>query len=185
MKHLFFFAFLFVLINTTDAQHQFNNVAGSYGIYGQTGLGHAVGWGDINDDGLLDLAFSNQDGSGFWLYRNDDGHFENITSSAGLSGQAVRKIIMADFTGDYYPEIILRSSSSKIFLNNQDETFTNITGGSGVFGTVFCAADFNNDGDLDLLTYSSGTKVLLNNGDNTFTTLAISTIDDSFYSAVV
>jgi len=185
MKHLFFFSFLLVFISTINAQHQFNNVAGSYGIYGQTGLGHAVGWGDINNNGLLDLAFSNQDGSGFWLYRNDDGHFENITASAGLSGQAVRKIIMADFTGDYYPEIILRSSSSKIFLNNQDETFTNITGGSGVFGKVFCAADFNNDGDLDLLTYSSGTKILLNNGDNTFTTQAISTIDDSFYSAVV
>ena len=186
MKYLFYFAFITAFISPINAQHQFTNVTGAYGITGQTGLGHAVGWGDINDDGFLDLAFSNQEGDGFWLYRNDNGHFENITASAGLSGQSVRKIIMADFTGDYYPEIILRSgSSSRIFLNNQNETFTNITSGSGIFGTVYCAADFNNDGDLDLLTYSSGTKILLNNGDHTFTSQAISTIDDSFYSAIV
>jgi len=186
MKYIFLSAFLFFFINTTQAQHQFNNVAGSFGIYGQTGLGHAVGWGDINDDGLLDLAFSNQDGSGFWLYKNEGTQFTNITASAGLSGQSVRKILIADLSGDYYPEIILRSgSSSRLFLNNQDETFTNISSGSGVSGTVFSAADFNNDGHLDLLSFSSGTNLLMNNGDNTFTSQTISSVDDSFYTAVV
>jgi len=65
-------------------QHTFTNVTNQMGISGQTGLGHSVGWCDIENDGDLDLAFSNQDGSGFWLYRNDGSTFTNINSSVNF-----------------------------------------------------------------------------------------------------
>lgn len=150
-------------------------------------MGHAVGWGDINDDGLLELAFSNQDGTGFGLYRNDSTEFIDITTSAGSFGISADKIIFADISGDYYPELLLttRSGDARIFLNNQDETFTNITGNSGVSGHIYAAADFNNDGNLDIFSLtSSGSIVFTNNGDMTFTSNNIAPVASSFFCAV-
>lgn len=69
-----------------SAQQTFQNVAPALGITGMDGLGHGVGWGDIDNDGDPDLGISNQEGSGFWFFRNDIDHFTNITASAGLSG---------------------------------------------------------------------------------------------------
>ncbi len=76
----------FVFVDSGYAQQVFTEVAVSLGISGQTGLGHSVGWCDIDNDGDLDVAMSNQDGSGFWLYRNNGTNFTNITSQAGLGG---------------------------------------------------------------------------------------------------
>ncbi|MCD4736229.1 MAG: CRTAC1 family protein, partial [Bacteroidales bacterium] len=146
--------------------HTFTNVTTQMGISGQTGLGHAVGWCDIENDGDLDLAFSNQDGSGFWLYRNEGSTFNNITASAGLSGQGAYKILWAEVTNDTFTDLILNGN---LFKNNGDATFTNITGGSGVSGYLYSAADFDKDGYNDLLRLSPDVSVLFNDGDNTFT----------------
>ena len=140
------------------------------GISGQTGLGHSVGWCDIENDGDLDLAFSNQDGSGFWLYRNDNTTFVNITASAGLSGQGAYKILWAEVTNDPYTDLILNGT---LYENNGDGAFSNITGGSGVSGYLYSAADFDKDGYNDLLRLSPDVSVLLNDGDNTFTSSLI------------
>ena len=175
----------FIIFSTGFSQHTFNNVASSFGIPSHDGLGHAVGWGDINDDGLMDLAFSNQEGTGLWLYRNDGDTFTNISSSAGISSYSGDKIMFADLNGDYYPEIILRtrSATAEIFRNNGDETFSNVS--VGVSGKVFAVEDFNNDGDLDILSFtSSGTIVYTNDGDFTFTSHNIAPSGSSMYTAV-
>ncbi|MBN1338671.1 MAG: VCBS repeat-containing protein [Bacteroidales bacterium] len=151
-------------------QHIFTNVTTQAGISGQTGLGHSVGWCDIDNDGDLDLAFSNQDGSGFWLYRNDGNGFTDITASAGLSGQGANKILWAEVTHDTYTDLIL---NSYLFENNGNGTFTNITGGSGISGKPYSAADFDKDGYNDLLRLSPDAAILFNNGDNTFTASVI------------
>jgi hypothetical protein len=151
-------------------QHIFTNVTVQAGISGQTGLGHSVGWCDIDNDGDLDLAFSNQDGSGFWLYRNDGNGFTNITASAGLSGQGANKILWAEVTQDTHTDLVLNSN---LFVNNGNGTFTNITGGSGISGNPYSAADFDKDGYNDLLRLSPDVAILFNNGDNTFTASVI------------
>lgn len=153
----------------TEAQQHFTEVASAVGIGGQTGLGHAVAWCDINNDGDQDLAFSNQEGSGFWLYRNDGGAFTDITATAGLGGIGARKILCAEITGDEHVDLVVRSSVTSLYENNGDETFTNISAASGLSGLAQCVADFDNDGAIDLLTVESNAlRLHSGNGDGTF-----------------
>lgn len=173
MKIIFSFLLLFYAIEITAQQH-FQNVAPAMGITGMTGLGHAVGWGDIDGDGDPDLGISNQEGNGFWFFRNDGDHFTNITIPAGLGGLGANKIIIAEVTGDEYNDLILRTRSSTqyLFESNGDGTFNDITASSGIGGAaVYNIADFDNDGLTDLLSVAGNNlSILYNNGDKTFST---------------
>ncbi len=155
---------------TGRAEQSFTQVSSAVGIGGQTGLGHAVAWCDIDNDGDQDLAFSNQDGTGFWIYRNDAGSFVDITTTAGLGGISVRKILFAEINGDDYADLVVRYSTTSLWRNNGDGTFTDITGASGLSGSALCVNDFDNDGAIDLLTLESDTlRVHPGYGDGTFT----------------
>jgi hypothetical protein len=155
--------------STCAADQHFTEVSSAVGIGGQTGLGHAVAWCDIDNDGDQDLAFSNQDSTGFWLYRNDAGGFTDITTAAGLGGIGARKILFAEITGDDQVDLVVRTSITSLWRNNGDGTFANITGASGLSGTALCVNDFDNDGAIDLLTLQSDSlRVHAGNGDGTF-----------------
>ncbi len=164
------------------AQHQFVDVTTQHGISGLNGLGHAVGWGDINNDGLQDVAFSNQDGSGFWLYRNDGDSFQNITSSAGLAGNSGNIILFVDINNDYWEDLVLypRSGSQKIYINNTDETFSLMTG-SGVNKKIRLTADFNNDGWIDLMSASNNqVTIFYNQEGESFTSEVVSSFSEDY-----
>lgn len=173
------FACAVLFVDGSYAQQVFTEVSGSLGISGQTGLGHSVGWCDIDNDGDLDVAFSNQDGSGFWLYRNDGTQFTDITSSAGLAGLGAYRILWAEVTENEYSDLILDwGSSQRLFGNNSGSSFTDLTSGSGLTGSPVCIADFDNDGAADVLTLtSSGCSILYNSGSGTFTEQAAGTGD--------
>jgi hypothetical protein len=165
--------FIFILSGISlFSQQNFQNVTTAMGIGGQTGLGHAVGWGDIDNDGDPDLAFSNQEGDGFWFYRNDLNSFVNITASAGLSGLSANKIIICELTGDDFNDLLIRtrSQTQKLFKSNGNGTFTDISYTSGVANAaVYNVADFNNDGYTDLLSVAGNNySILYNNGNGTF-----------------
>jgi len=173
-KSIHFLSVLLLILLTYPAfsQQGFQNVTSAMGIGGQTGLGHAVGWGDIDNDGDPDLGISNQEGDGFWFYRNDGDHFTNITASAGLSGLGANKIIIAEMTGDEFNDLVLRTRSGTQFLfeSNGDGTFNDITASSGIASAaVYNIADFNNDGFTDLVSVAGDdVSILYNNGDATF-----------------
>lgn len=64
--------------------------------------------------------------------------------------------------------------TNKLYRNNGDNTFTDVTEESGTgdkgFGMACTVADYDNDGDLDLFVTNYGPNVLYrNNGDGTFT----------------
>ena len=64
-------------------------------------------------------------------------------------------------------------SSNRLYKNNRDGTFTDVTVKAGLFRTgwasAVCVGDFNNDGFDDMLvTYWGGFVLYRNNGDGTF-----------------
>jgi hypothetical protein len=65
--------------------------------------------------------------------------------------------------------------TNKLFRNNHDGTFTDVTekagvGGGDSYGCAASAADYDGDGDLDLYVCNYGRNILYrNNGDGTFT----------------
>ena len=65
-------------------------------------------------------------------------------------------------------------STNRLYKNNRDGTFTDVTTKAGLFRTgwasAVCVGDFNNDGFDDMLvTYWGGFVLYRNNGDGTFT----------------
>ncbi len=167
----FFCCILLLLASAAPAQQTFTNITTSAGISGQTGLGHAVGWCDFNGDGYEDVAFSNQMGPGFWLYRNNgDETFSNVTSTMGLSNLSARKILWGELSGDTKPDFILSNNGSH-FYRNTGLTFANSTSGSGLSGTPKELIDIDRDGNLDVVT-ASGSQLRWhrNLGTGTFDT---------------
>lgn len=79
--------------------------------------------------------------------------------------------------------------SNKLYRNNGDGTFTDVTdqagvGGNGVFSSGCSAADYDNDGHVDLYVLNYGRNILYhNNGDGTFTDVSKqSGLDNSRWS---
>ncbi len=171
MKRFLFFLII-VMSGALHAQQTFVNITSQMGIGGQNGLGHAVGWGDVDGDLDPDLGMSNQEGDGFWFYQNNLTGFGNITSSAGLSGLGGNKIIIVELTGDEFNDLLLRTRSGTqyLFESNGDGTFNNITSQAGIGNeAIYNIADFDNDGLTDLLDiHGNNISVLYNNGNKTF-----------------
>jgi hypothetical protein len=141
-----------LLTGPAAAQQTFENVTGAAGLDGLDGLGHAVGWCDTDGDGDQDLAFSNQDGSGFWFFRNDgDGTFTDRTAAAGLAGAWADRIFWAELTGDTHPDLLLSAGGTRLYRNDGDGTFTDITGSAGLAGTPRAVADVDGDGLCDVI----------------------------------
>lgn len=128
-------------------------------------VGSSVAAGDFDSDGDLDLVFS-QMGGPPRLYRQDAPFiFSDITTQAGLTGaHAGRTIAWFDANGDGRLDILmacytgylleLPSSTTRIWRNEGDGTFTDITisSGLGVPMKTFVVTpfDFDHDGDADL-----------------------------------
>ncbi len=143
---------------------------------------------DYNNDGLLDIFFTNgaaipslekSDASyANRLFRNNgDGTFTDVTEKAGLQGIGYSMGVAAgDYDNDGFVDLYVTSvNRNQLFHNNKDGTFTDVTERAGVGGMVpklgkawSVAAgwfDYNNDGRLDLfvvnyLNYSIKTASL-------------------------
>jgi enediyne biosynthesis protein E4 len=71
-------------------------------------------------------------------------------------------------------ESVPQGASNRLYKNNRDGTFTDVTVKSGLFdagwATGVCVGDYNNDGHEDLfVTYYGQNRLYRNNGDGTFT----------------
>jgi hypothetical protein len=152
----------FVLKNSVSSQR--------YSIETMTG---GVALFDYNNDGLLDIFFTNgaeipslkKSDSSFYnrLFRNNgDGTFTDVTEKAGLAGAGYSMGAAAgDYDNDGFVDLYVTGfNCNQLFHNNGDGTFTNVTEKAGVGGIVpgqgkpwSVAAgwiDYNNDGLLDL-----------------------------------
>ena len=71
-------------------------------------------------------------------------------------------------------ESVPLGASNRLYKNNRDGTFTDVTAKSGLsdagWATGVCVGDYNNDGHEDLfVTYYGQNRLYRNNGDGTFT----------------
>ncbi len=129
---------------------------------------------DFNNDGLLDIYFTNgasipslvKTDPDYYnrLYRNNgDGTFTDVTQKAGLQGAGYSMGVAAgDYDNDGFVDLYVAGvNRNQLFHNNGDGTFTDVTEKAGVAGTVPKLGktwavtagwfDYNNDGLLDLL----------------------------------
>ncbi len=96
-----------------------------------TGAGVAAG--DVNNDGLIDLYFSANEGGGK-LYINNGGlQFEDVTAKAGfVKDRWETGVAMVDINSDGWMDIYVNVSGSPrfgntanlLYINNHDGTFS-------------------------------------------------------------
>jgi hypothetical protein len=169
----------FILKNSVSPQR--------YSIETMTG---GVAVFDYNNDGLLDIFFTNgaaipslekSDPSYYnRLFRNNgDGTFTDVTESAGLKGIGYSMGVAAgDYDNDGFVDLYVTGVNyNQLFHNNGDGTFTDVTAKASVSGIIPESGkawsitagwfDYNNDGLLDLfvvnyLDYDIHTAALCN-----------------------
>jgi len=136
-------------------------------------------WGDLDNDGWLDLYLGNFDEADALYLNNRNGTFTDITQEAGISniGKPL-SVLMSDMDNDGNLDIYIANFASEnvLYHNNGDGTFTDVTQESGALdaslsmGAIFF--DYDNDGDSDLYLVHDGNIANIlyrNNGDGTFT----------------
>jgi hypothetical protein len=125
------------------------------------------------------------DGGRNILFHNDGGGvFRDVSESAGIwktPGTYGLGVLVADFDNDGWPDIYVAndSSSSALYRNNHDGTFTDVAIEAGVAysadgkpqaGMGVAAADYNCDGRLDIVktNFAGDTSSLYQNQGGSF-----------------
>ena len=164
-----------LFVNNQD--NTFTEKAAEYGIDCD---GHSIqsSFFDYDKDGDLDLYVANYPPTSFIapveyyaymrdnhelkdsdrLYRNDGGHFTDVTIEAGVSSFGLSLgLVTSDVNNDGYADIFISNdfqSPDFLFINNQDGTFTDQIQTSlqqtSFFGMGADIADINNDGFMDI-----------------------------------
>jgi hypothetical protein len=187
---------------------RFTDVTEASGIDAH-GYGMGVATGDYNNDGCIDLYVTSL-GQNQLFRNNCDGTFTDVSTSshtadAGWSVSATFLDFDRDgwldlFVGhylnysveanlhcfavsgilDYCPPHVYRPQPSKLFHNNHDGTFTDVTAAAGMsreFGPTLgvATADFNGDGWIDLYVAndSQPNQLWMNQRDGTFRNTAL------------
>lgn len=124
-------------------------------------MGGGVAIGDINNDGLSDIFFTaNMTQNKLYLNRGNLS-FEDISGSSGISGDNrwSTGVTMVDVNSDGWLDIYVcasgkSNSENQLYINNQDETFSESAALYGlndaspsIQSTFF---DYDMDGDLDV-----------------------------------
>jgi len=134
--------------------------------------GGGVSAGDINNDGLVDLYFTANQGANKLYLNKGELRFEEVSAAAGVEGSGTWSTgaTMADVNGDGWLDIYLSNvgnyksaqGKNELFINNQDGTFTESAAAYGLdfegFSTQAAFFDYDRDGDLDMYLLTHAVK---------------------------
>jgi hypothetical protein len=126
--------------------------------------GGGVGLADINNDGLIDIYLTANQGPNKLYLNKGNFKFEDITERAGVAGSKAWStgVALADVNGDGWIDIYVCNSGdvegddkeNELFINNHDLTFTEMAQAYGIadkgFTTHAVFFDYDRDNDLDL-----------------------------------
>ena len=144
-------------------------------VTGELSMGQA--WGDVDNDGLLDLYMTDNDGPN-GLYRNNGSnftHYSPLAAQVALTGSLSAGAMFADYDNDGWSDLyVTGTGDNKLFRNNQGLEFIDVTAVAGVadseWGKTAAWGDYDQDGYLDLYTVNFAPDSLFhNNRDGTFT----------------
>ncbi|MCK6614763.1 MAG: FG-GAP-like repeat-containing protein [Ignavibacteriaceae bacterium] len=169
------------LLYINNGNGTFTQITGSAVSTNNT-FSEAASWGDMDNDGDLDLYVCNSDGDRRNnLYRNNgDGSFTRITTGAAVTETYFsRNADWIDINNDGKPDLFVTNEGNQhenVYYGNGDGTFTKavlapLTTSAGNT-TSSSWEDVDNDGDFDLLIVNyndQNNKLFLNNGNGTFT----------------
>ncbi|MBF9255492.1 VCBS repeat-containing protein [Pontibacter sp. 172403-2] len=174
-----------LFINTgpdANGEPRFVEQAAQYGLASSSNSTHAVFF-DFDRDNDLDMFLLNHSPEslpildevttaeilkvedaqrGVRFFRNDKGHFEDITGRAGFLSSTLTYGLgagVADINGDGWPDIYISNDydvPDYLYMNNQDGTFTDqmktSIGHTSHFSMGNDIADINNDAHPDIFT---------------------------------
>ncbi|MBK6642063.1 MAG: VCBS repeat-containing protein [Bacteroidetes bacterium] len=134
-----------------DGSNNFTEQAGAFGI--------DVGWqtwtssfGDIDNDGDLDLMLTNHDHTSQIFENDGTGHYTELTTT-GFNTNSITPIesVFEDFDNDGFIDILVTGDEWVYHRNNGDKTFTRITTMFANNGMLsFSTGDLNHDGFIDI-----------------------------------
>lgn len=175
----------------------FTDISASSGLFTSNLYSYGAAFGDIDNDGDLDIFITNRDvttkNQRNYLYLNDSNNFIDITESAGLflGNELSFCASFFDYNNDGYQDIYVSSDKytkiNRLYKNKGDLTFEDVSESSGAGMAIDAMSttieDYNNDGwqDIYVTNTSGGNYHLRNNGDGTFTNVA-EALGTAFYS---
>ena len=141
--------------------------------------GGGVAAGDINNDGLVDLYFTSNQGPNKLYLNKGNFKFEDITDAAGVAGTGDWKtgVTMADVNGDGLLDIYVCEvgkyknfhGKNQLFINQGNLTFKDEASDYGLdfqgFSTQAAFFDYDMDGDLDMYLLNHSVHTSRSYGD--------------------
>lgn len=116
--------------------------------------GWTSSFGDMDNDGDMDMVMTNHGENSQIFKNNGTGVFTDVTVGSGFSTSfdAIESIV-EDFDNDGWLDILVSGPGLVMYRNNHDGTYSSVT---GVFGGAmasflsFATGDLNHDGFIDL-----------------------------------
>ena len=171
---------LFINDGLRNGVPHFTERAKEYGLDAPGTYTTSVAFFDMDNDGDLDMFMVN-DANLFYnpfynteklrstrnsrfgnrLYRNDGGHFTDVSEQAGINGSGLNfglSVSISDVNGDGWPDIYTTNDYTErdfLYLNNHNGTFREVldkaAGHISEFAMGSDIADYNNDGLPDIV----------------------------------
>ena len=144
----------------------FTNASEKSGIAAASGKGLGVAFADYDHDGRMDVYVANDSVQSFLFHNDGNGGFSESGLLAGVGFNEDGKtfagmgVDFADYDNDSHPDVVVTDLSNeryKLFRQNGDGSFRDVTSASGVGGASLLFSgwstrlfDYDNDGWKDI-----------------------------------